>query len=91
MLDQKYDLYIATASPWGQPSAASDKIFWVQRHFGETFAKRVTITHSKHLLIGDYLIDDRKSNGAAEFRGEHIHFGQSPFSTWKEVVDYLMK
>ena len=25
-------------------------------------------------MIGDYLIDDRKFNGASEFRGDWIHF-----------------
>ena len=71
----KYELYIATAAPWGNPMAAMDKRFWIEEHFGRIFHKKMAITHLKGLLIGDYLIDDRTANGAGEFTGELIHFG----------------
>jgi hypothetical protein len=39
--------------------------------------------------MGDYLIDDRKANGAGEFRGTHIHFGTEEFPDWAAVLKYL--
>jgi len=86
----KYDMYIATAVPWGNPEGATDKRYWIETHFGRMFRKRITMTHMKNLLIGDYLIDDRKTNGAGDFSGEHIHFGTGKFKNWKDVTDYLL-
>ena len=61
------------------------------------FHKRLIQTHRKDLLVGDYLIDDRKKNGAAEFNGELIDFGWdyenekwNKFYNWKKVLDYLL-
>jgi len=91
----KYELYIATAAPWGNPDSATDKRYWIEEHFGRMFRKRMVISHLKHLLVGDYLIDDRTANGAGEFglasgRGQHIHFGTDEFPNWKSVLDYLL-
>ncbi len=91
ILKDHFDLYIATAAPWRNPESAADKLCWLQHHFGSLFVKKVCITHCKHMLLGEYLIDDRLANGAAEFQGKHIHFGHAPFQGWKEVVEYLLK
>ena len=85
----KYELYIATAAPWGNPSAAMDKRLWIVEHFGDLFVKKMAITHLKNMLIGDYLIDDRTKNGAGEFKGTHIHFGQNG-TDWNEVLRLLL-
>ena len=37
----------------------------------------------------DILIDDRPNNGAKDFEGEWIHFGEPPFCTWKDTLKYL--
>lgn len=34
-LAAKFDTYILSTSPWGNPSAWSDKLLWVKRHLGE--------------------------------------------------------
>jgi len=86
----KYELYIATTAPWGHPEAATDKRYWIEKYFGELFHKRLTITHNKDMLYGDYLIDDRTKNGAGEFRGELIHFGTKKFPDWEAVLKYLV-
>jgi len=86
----KYELFIASTSPFNNPQACSDKLYWLQEHFGDVFKKRVFFTHRKDLLIGDYLIDDRTSNGAGDFKGEFIHFNTEKFRGWKEVVNYLL-
>jgi 5'(3')-deoxyribonucleotidase len=86
----KYELYIATAAPWNNPSSASDKRLWVEEYFGELFTRKMAITHLKNMLIGDYLIDDRTKNGAGEFKGEHIHFGNNEFPNWESVLEKLL-
>jgi len=93
----KYDLFIATSAPWGNPSSTADKRFWIEDHFGNLFHKRMFVTHRKDLLLGDYLIDDRTKNGAGEFSGEHLQFGWSyetetygPYPTWDSILDRLL-
>jgi 5'(3')-deoxyribonucleotidase len=85
----KYELFIATAAPWGNPCASTDKRYWIEKHFGQLFHKRMIVTHRKDLLIGDYLIDDRTANGAGEFKGKHIHFGWDyENGKWNEYPDW---
>ncbi len=85
----QFDCYIATSAPWNNPESASDKIWWIKKHFGDSFAKKMVITHCKHLIIGDYLIDDREVNGAKDFVGKHIHFGTAEFPDWTAVLLFL--
>ena len=87
--DGRYELYILSTAPWNNPSAWSDKLLWVQKHLDDVFHKRIVITHCKNLLKGDYLIDDRSKNGAKEFEGEWIQFGNSEFPDWDSVLNYL--
>ena len=68
-LKDKYDIYILSTAPWDNPSAWSDKLEWVKRYLGEVCYKRLILSHHKNLNAGDYLIDDRKKNGAADFKG----------------------
>lgn len=93
----KYDMYIATSAPWGNPESSTDKRYWIERYFGKLFYKKMFITHNKGLLIGDYLIDDRLKNGAAEFKGELLPFGynhvtdeMNKFETWDDILNYLL-
>ena len=93
----KYELFIATSAPWGNPQSLTDKRFWLEDYFGNIFHKRLFTTHRKDLLVGDYLIDDRKKNGAGEFRGEHLQFGVNyednkvgPYPTWDSILKKLL-
>jgi 5'(3')-deoxyribonucleotidase len=67
---------------------------WIKRHFGEdegsVFYKRLIISHHKNLNKGDYLVDDRKKNGAGDFEGELILFGSERFPDWGAVTEYLL-
>jgi 5'-nucleotidase len=89
---------IATASPWGNPGASSDKRFWIEEYFGNLFHKKMFITHRKDLLMGDYLIDDRIKNGAGEFSGELLRFGSdyennhkpNEYPTWDNILTKLL-
>lgn len=87
-LSQDYELYIVSTPPWNNPSAWSDKRRWVEKHLPSA-TKRLFLTHNKHMVIGDYLIDDRLKNGVDKFPGKHIHFGQPPFENWSKVLDYF--
>jgi 5'(3')-deoxyribonucleotidase len=93
----KYELFIATSAPWGNPGSAMDKRLWIEDYFGDIFHKRMFVTHRKDLLLGDYLIDDRTKNGAGEFSGELLQFGTNwetnavnPYPTWQSILDYLL-
>lgn len=88
-LQKHFDLYILSTAPWKNPSAWSDKVRWVTKYLDDIFHKRLIISHHKNLCKGDYLIDDRGKNGAAEFEGEWIEFGSERFPDWNAVVDYL--
>ncbi len=89
ILTEEFDTYILSTAPWHNPSAWSDKLLWVKKHLGDLAYKRIILTHHKNLVRGDYLIDDRTKNGAGEFQGEHIHFGESDYPDWKSVMAYL--
>jgi len=58
---------------------------------GKLAHKRLIMTHRKDLCMGEFLVDDRPNNGAAEFKGEWIQFGQPGFESWVEVKNYLIE
>ena len=88
-LAQLFDTYILSTAPWDNSSAWHDKIEWVKKHLNEPAYKRLILSHNKHLNAGDYLIDDRTKNGAGQFTGELIHFGQPKFPDWETVLRYM--
>jgi 5'(3')-deoxyribonucleotidase len=90
LLSEKYDCHILSTSPWDSDFSCSEKKKWVKKHLGELAYKKLTLTHHKELLSGRALIDDRTKNGAAEFQGEHIHFGTEKFPNWNSVIKYLI-
>ena len=89
-LSEEFDVYVLSTAPWWNPSAWSDKLLWIKRYFGETFYKKLIITHHKELNTGDYLIDDRDRNGVLDFKGELIKFGSERFPDWNSVVEFLI-
>ena len=90
-LSKLHECHILSTAPWSKPNAWEEKRLWVEEHLGEAAFKRLTLSHNKHLLIGDILIDDRTANGAGEFKGLHILFGQPPFETWDEVLAFILE
>ena len=79
-------------------SSLTDKRYWIENHFGELFHKRIVTTHQKNMLMGDYLIDDRKKNGAGEFKGELLQYGldwegdgtPNEYPTWESILEKLL-
>ena len=88
-INKHFDVFILSTAPWGNPTALNDKLAWIKKNIGDIAKKRVIFSHNKHLNMGDYLIDDRKANGAGDFRGKHIHFGTDEFPNWSSVLKYL--
>jgi 5'(3')-deoxyribonucleotidase len=84
-----YDIYFLSAAMWNVPQSYTEKRLWIEKYFGESFRKRLILTHRKDLNFGHYLIDDRTSHGAGNFMGEHIHFGTEKFPDWNTVDKYL--
>lgn len=85
-----YNIYFLSTPCWNVPESFTDKRIWIGDKFGEDAKDRLILTQRKDLCIGDYLVDDRLVNGAAEFQGKHVHFGHGVFPTWVEVETYLM-
>ncbi len=97
-LSKRYDLYILSTAPWGNPTAWGDKLNWVKKHFGggedSVFYKRIILSHHKNLCnrFNDYLIDDRPNEcEASMFKGKFIHFGSPEYPDWDAVVEYFME
>ncbi|MEU1970978.1 HD domain-containing protein [Microbacterium sp. NPDC019599] len=93
-LAEHFDVYVLSTAPWNNPSAWSDKLTWIQRHFGagpeSMLYKRLILSHHKDLNRGAILIDDRPGrNGAAGFEGTVIPFGTAGFADWRAVVEKL--
>jgi len=85
-----FDVYFLSTAPWDNPEAWMHKRLWIAKHFNEKLVrKRLMLSHHKHLLIGDYLIDDRRFNGASEFKGEWLNFGSENFRNWGAILNYL--
>ena len=87
-----FDVYFLSTAPWDNPEAWMHKRLWVAKYFDEKLIrKRLILSHYKQLLKGDFLIDDRRFNGASEFQGKWIHFGSDEFPDWIRVLNYLNK
>lgn len=92
----KYDLYILSTAPWGNPSSWSDKLEWVKKHLDSdhpqgVFYKRIVLSHHKNLCANAnaWLIDDRTLHGSTEFGERFIHFGSDRFPDWQSVLKQL--
>jgi 5'-nucleotidase len=88
---QYFETFILTTTPWDNPFSGMEKRLWVDEHLPKYFYKRLITSHFKNLAIGDYLVDDRTKNGAGEFSGKLIQFGQPGFENWDKVIAFLKK
>ena len=84
--DPRFEPYILSTAPWANVESLTAKRVWVEKFIGHTATKRLILTHRKDLMFGDYLIDDRPNNGAAEFKGEWIKFGSEQYPDWASVL-----
>ena len=75
MLDAKIDVRLCSTPSLNNPTCASDKLAWVEEHFGLELAKRTILTLDKTFVRGDYLIDDKPTiDGALTPTWTHVLF-----------------
>ena len=93
-LSEHYEVFILSTAPWLNSTAWSEKLEWIHKYFGKDeknpLYKRVILSHHKDLLRGDYLIDDRTKNGAADFKGELLLFGSNEYPDWQAILNKLL-
>lgn len=88
LIDLGHEIFICSTSPWDNPMALAEKRIWVENNLGEYFKKRIIFTHHKNLIKADYLIDDRKKNGASKFDGKLILFHKKN-NNWDRIIHYF--
>jgi 5'-nucleotidase len=73
-LSVHHDVTFCSTPDHTNKTCASDKINWVEEHFGEGWGKRLILTHDKTAIRGDFLIDDKP-----DITGAHT-------PAWKQIV-----
>lgn len=84
-----YDVWILTKPSGKNLNSYAEKAYWIKKHLGEDWLEKLILIPDKSLVKGDFLIDDRTTDGQDKFEGFHIHFGTSEFPDWDSVIDYL--
>jgi 5'(3')-deoxyribonucleotidase len=90
LLQQKYEVYIATAA-MEVPTSFHQKFRWLERHFPFISPSHIVYCGDKSILNADYLIDDNPRQ-LRRFKGEGILF-TSPHNIgvkgFRRVNDWL--
>ncbi len=91
-LKDHYDIKFLTAPSIRNNACWTGKAMWVQKHFGESFLKELTITSYKGRLSGAALVDDGNEHGQPDYGGEHIHYGHDErFTNWSDITLHLLQ
>lgn len=86
-LRSRFDLYVLSAPSARNPHSYTEKRIWIEQHFGYPFTKRLILSNQKHLLKGDFLIDDQaRGKGQERFEGTFVHFGSRTYPDWPAVM-----
>ncbi len=85
-LRTKYDVYILTRPSVKNPMCYTEKRDSIGKYFDYEMCEKLILCYHKHLVVGDYLIDDNIHKG---FMGEHVHFGTEKFPNWEKTVEYF--
>lgn len=89
LLEDGYDVFVATKPPTGIAQAYAEKAMWVLNYLPE-LSRKIIITHDKGLLgdEGDFLVDDRPNKANCDqFKGTFIPFING--ETWIGVLDKI--
>ena len=96
-LQKKYEVFVVSAAMEFRESLV-DKRDWLGEHFPEISWKNVVFCGYKHIIRGDYLIDDRADN-LKFFFGEPLLFSAphnadvysyKRMENWQAVGEYLL-
>ena len=86
LVDNGYDVYIASKPKFENPYCLEEKMEWVREHF-PYLAKKVLFVPNKELLRGMVLIDDDLR--WSKFNGEFIHFNHKR-DNWLDLAKHLI-
>ena len=86
LLQEHFDVYIATKPKGGNPHCLEEKMEWIREHF-PSLSRKVFFTPNKNLLHGHMLIDDHMR--WSEFNGKFLHF--TPDKNWVELAKNIIK
>ena len=89
-LSEFFEIFFLSTAMWSLPASFTGKRLWIEKYFGELGKKKLILTHRKDLIRGDFLVDDRTHNGAAEFEGKLLLFGSKDFPDWEVTSQYLL-
>lgn len=73
-MKNSHEVFICTSPLLANPTCTSDKIQWLERHFGAYWTEKLIISKDKTMVHGDVLIDDKP----------HITGAQTP--SWYHVL-----
>lgn len=77
MVAQGLEVFLCSSPDLDNPTCASDKLEWVERHLGRELAARTILTKDKTAVLGDLLIDDKPEvTGLHVPRWTHVVFDQ---------------
>jgi 5'-nucleotidase len=93
-LKTNFHVYFLSTGSASNAACFTEKIEWIAEHFGPDMIDNVILTARKDLIavpggVPFYLVDDRLTNGAANFQGNFIHFGSEQFPNWESVLTHL--
>ena len=88
---ESYDLYVIASAPTNNHKYAEEAHKWVEEYINVPAYNRLIMTNQKNLLYGDYLIDPDKKDGAGDFMGTLLQFGEDPFKTWDDTIEYFSR
>ena len=100
MKKEGHTIFIVTSPFSGNPTCASDKLDWLERHVGKGWGNRAIITSDKTAVRGDILLDDKPYiTGHFEPTWEHVLFHapynrtisdgrrrMTDWSQWREII-----
>jgi len=91
LLEAGCEVAVCTAPSLANPTCASDKLWWIERHF-PALSERVIITIDKTWVHGDVLVDDKPLvTGALTPTWSHLRFaskGTSHLDDGREIDDW---
>lgn len=101
LLERGIDVWVCTKPMESNPTCASDKQWWVEKHF-PALARRVIVTPNKGMVVGDVLLDDAPMPSWFEYacwdpmiyqygyNGGGSRWGDVPRFTWDMPIEVLV-
>jgi 5'-nucleotidase len=59
MLEEDIEVFLCSTPSLNNPTCASDKLAWVDAHYGREITQRTILTQDKTLVYGQALVDDK--------------------------------